>query len=69
MYVFRKIGAVWQEIGKISGFDESCRIMTKDSKYLWISHPYRGLFRLEINLEKLSANIENYGQKADYQGT
>ena len=22
LYVFRKIGAVWQEIGKISGFDE-----------------------------------------------
>lgn len=68
LYVFRKIGAVWQEIGKISGFDESCRIMTKDSKYLWISHPYRGLFRLEINLEKLSANIENYGQKSGLPG-
>ena len=68
LFAFRKSGKNWQEIGKISGFDESCRIMVKDQKYLWVSHPYRGLFRLDINMEKLSANIENYGQENGLPG-
>lgn len=68
LYVFRKTGSAWLEVGKISGFDESCRIMVKDDEYLWVSHPYRGLFRLKINGEKLTADIENFGQKNGLPG-
>lgn len=68
LFLFRKTGSSYQEIGKISGFDESCRIMVKDGRFLWVSHPYRGLFRLEINVDKLTADIENFGQKNGLPG-
>jgi len=68
LYGFRKLGDTWKEIGKIAGFDESCRIMVKDSNDLWISHPYRGIFKMTINIDKLTANIENYGQKNGLPG-
>jgi DNA-binding CsgD family transcriptional regulator len=69
LYLFKKLGNVWQEVGKISGFDESCRIMVKDAQNIWISHPYRGLFKININIEKLTANIENFGEDTGLPGT
>jgi hypothetical protein len=68
LHVFRKINNIWLNTGKISGFDESCRIMVKDGKNIWVSHPYRGLFKIDVNIEKLSANIENFGQKNGLPG-
>jgi len=62
LYAFKKQGENWLEVGKISGFDESCRLMVKDAKYLWVSHPYRGLFKMDINIEKLTVNIETFGK-------
>lgn len=68
LYAFTKQGTAWQEVGKISGFDESCRIMVKDAKNIWVSHPYRGLFRLNVNIEKLTVNIENFGHENGLPG-
>lgn len=61
LYVFKKFGNEWQQSGKITGFDESCRIMVREGANLWVSHPYRGLFKININIDKLTANIENLG--------
>lgn len=68
LYAFTKQNNTWQEVGKISGFDESCRIMVKDAKNIWVSHPYRGLFKINVNIEKLTANIENFGQENGLPG-
>lgn len=68
LHVFKKTNDIWYNTGKISGFDESCRIMVKDGNNIWVSHPYRGLFKIDVNIEKLSANIENFGQKNGLPG-
>lgn len=48
--VFEKKSGQWQLLGKVEGLNESCRIMMKDNKNsVWISHPYRGIFRLKWN--------------------
>jgi ligand-binding sensor domain-containing protein/DNA-binding CsgD family transcriptional regulator len=40
----------WEFKEKIEGIDESCRIITEDADgYLWVSHPYRGAYRIDID--------------------
>lgn len=68
LFAFRKNGNNWQEIGKISGFDESCRIMVKDGKSLWIAHPYSILYRLDINWKSFPLILENFGQENGLPG-
>lgn len=68
LYVFKKENNVWSEIGKVSGFDESCRIMVKENNHIWVSHPYRGLYKISVNIDKLTADIENFGQKNGLPG-
>lgn len=43
----KKFGNRWQMLDEMEGFRESSRSMfTDDNGFLWISHGYRGLFRL-----------------------
>jgi DNA-binding CsgD family transcriptional regulator len=43
---------------RIFGFNESSRIVELDNDgYIWVSHPYKGMFRFKIN--KSVTNIEN----------
>lgn len=47
LVLFRKTGNAWAFDQKLDGIEESCRIMAKDgSGAVWISHPYRGLYRI-----------------------
>jgi ligand-binding sensor domain-containing protein/DNA-binding CsgD family transcriptional regulator len=61
IYLFRKGATGWKEIGKITGLDESSRIIVKDDSHFWISHPYRGIFRLKVDATNLSAQVESFG--------
>lgn len=48
LILFRKSGINWVFDQKIKGLEESCRFMVKDEDgAVWISHPYRGLYRVE----------------------
>lgn len=57
LYLYEKTtnGAVpLKLLGKLDGFDESSRIFEEDADgYLWVSHAYRGLFRLKPDYENL----------------
>jgi DNA-binding CsgD family transcriptional regulator len=47
---FRKTGRRWEYMGDIRGFNESSRYMIQDEEgYIWISHGYRGLFRVSLS--------------------
>jgi DNA-binding CsgD family transcriptional regulator len=61
IYLFTKKTGLWVQVGKIKGFDESSRIIIKDDTHLWVSHPYRGLFRISIDLMHLTSGVEKYG--------
>ena len=40
----------WQSLGAMVGFDESSRFLREESPGIWwVSHPYKGAFRLELN--------------------
>ena len=40
----------WQNRGRIEGFDESSRFLREESRGTWwVSHPYKGAFRLELD--------------------
>lgn len=59
-------------IGSIEGIQESCRIMMRGhDNIIWISHPYRGLYRMQWTAEKpLQPEItfynSSYGLPSDY---
>ena len=45
--LLEKKNGLWGQTLDFKGIDESCRIMVGDSKgQIWMTHPYRGVFRL-----------------------
>ncbi len=64
---------LWRFKDEIKGFNESCRDIEIDNNgYLWISHSYKGIFKLKLN-KKLDSIIEynyysvNNGLPSKYQ--
>jgi DNA-binding CsgD family transcriptional regulator len=48
LVLYKKSGGKWVFDQKLSGLNESCRIMVKDPDgSVWVAHPYRGLYRIE----------------------
>lgn len=48
LVLYQKTGSGWAPVHQFSELKESCRIMVKDDRgYIWVSHPYRGVFRVE----------------------
>lgn len=63
--VFKKVGGSWVFDRTLNGFSESSRILAKDEfGAIWMAHPYRGIYRLTINLEQNSVSAEFFGANA-----
>jgi DNA-binding CsgD family transcriptional regulator len=65
LLLFQKIskgGAVdWQFVRQIDGFSESARVMEQDEEGLiWISHTYKGLYRVELSEDLQYADARFY---------
>jgi len=45
---FRQEAGQFTDLGSIRDFTESSRYMERDGSYLWVSHPYRGVFRINL---------------------
>lgn len=59
----RKKGGAWQYVHQLKGLDESCRIMAfADDGALWISHPYRGVFRVDYQYRNDTVRTRLYGR-------
>lgn len=42
----------WKFLKKLEGFDESARVIEQDNEgYIWVSHAYKGLYRIRLGLE------------------
>ncbi len=55
LLLYRKTAQGWVFDQKLEGLDESCRIMVRDEDgALWVSHPYRGLYRVSWSPERKS---------------
>lgn len=55
LFTRSRVEESWHFRRRLTGLSESCRIMVRDADgALWVSHPYRGVFRV-----KLSDNFQN----------
>lgn len=64
LYTRPATGGNWRFRRKLSGLTESCRIMVRDSDgLLWVSHPYRGVFRVRVRENFSTLDVQLFGQK------
>ncbi len=62
--LFEKKGAEWNFVKRYPGFQESSRIMYLDKEgYLWVSHPYKGLFKIQFKNDFQDIEIDTIGKK------
>ena len=63
--VFERIGNQWKFRNDIQGFNESSRNLQLDKDgYIWISHWYKGIFRLKLNANFTKVNdIKSFNSK------
>ena len=54
----------WHFRRRLAGLDESCRVMVRDTDgTLWVSHPYRGVFRVRIREQFKDLDVQLFGEK------
>lgn len=54
-------------VRQIKGFEESSRVMDQDDKgNIWMSHGYKGVYRLRLNEELDSVSVKYYGEEAGF---
>ncbi|MEL7118866.1 MAG: triple tyrosine motif-containing protein [Bacteroidota bacterium] len=67
--VLQKQNGQWLHKSSLAGVQESCRFIVNihDNEY-WISHPYRGVFRLQLEDEGIT-QIDTFGVKEGLSST
>ncbi len=56
--------APWRFKRRLAGLNESCRVMVRDPDgSLWISHPYRGVFRVRVRDNFRDLEVQLLGKK------
>jgi len=59
----RSAAGDWRFRRRLDGLNESCRIMVRDADgSLWVSHPYRGVFRVEIQKNFRDLDVQLLGK-------
>lgn len=59
----RRAGGTWQWRLRLPGFGESCRILAPENdSTLWVSHPYRGVFKVVFKNGFRQLSVKRYGQ-------
>lgn len=62
--LFRKQSGQWVFESTLSGLEESSRLLAKDRRnQLWMAHPYRGIFKLDIQPEQHTVAVSFYDDK------
>ena len=64
LVLYRKDGKNWKRIRQYDGLKESCRIIEQDkSGNIWIAHPYRGIYKVQIKEDLSTISAQLYGQE------
>ena len=59
----RRAGGPWQWRMRLPGFEESCRVLAPENdSTLWMSHPYRGVFKVVFQNDYRSLSVKRYGR-------
>ena len=65
--VFENLNGQWQYRSALDGLEESCRIfMNSSDQEIWMSHPYRGVFRIIPSDDLSSAQVATYDTDAGF---
>lgn len=59
--LFEKRGNDFKDAGSIANFSESARYLVTDDKYIWVSHPYRGVYKINLSDFKVSLYTDKQG--------
>lgn len=70
LYQKSNISGQWEYLHKVSGFEESARVFEVDAQGdVWVSHAYKGLFRISLTHENRQAEVKFYGHNEGLPGT
>ncbi|MFK7983227.1 MAG: triple tyrosine motif-containing protein, partial [Saprospiraceae bacterium] len=62
LVLYHKKGNDWKRIKKYDNFKESCRIIEQDQAgNIWVSHPYRGIYKVELAADLSTIKVKLYG--------
>lgn len=63
--IFKKTNAGWVFESTLNGLTESSRLLAKDAQgNIWMAHPYRGIFRIRVNVADHSLQSDFFGEQA-----
>lgn len=63
IFIYKRSNNTWQLFKKLEGFVESARIMISTNKNeLWVSHPYRGVYRIDHDDEFMTTKVVLYDE-------
>ena len=61
---YKKEKGQWTFVQRYEGIKESCRIIEQDlSGNIWVAHPYRGIYKIQLTPDLSSITVRLYGQK------
>lgn len=62
MTVLRKENGIYRRYKDVENLTESSRILAQENEHtIWMSHPYRGVFRVELNDNFTTKSVSKYG--------
>lgn len=60
--LYKKENGNWQYLYQLEGLEESSRVITQSSHgEIWVSHPYRGVFRVSLDSDKRKLKVDYPG--------
>ena len=63
LVLYQKKGAIWNRIKQYDALKESCRIIEQDrTGNIWIAHPYRGIYKVQLQEDLSTIQVQLYGQ-------
>lgn len=63
LVLYQKNGEDWKRVKQYEALKESCRIIEQDrAGNIWIAHPYRGIYKVEITEDLSDIEVQLYGQ-------
>lgn len=65
--LYQKNGDHWTFVKKYNEITESCRIIVQDElNSIWIAHPYRGLYKVQLTDDLMNLNVQFYDKKEGF---
>lgn len=71
LVALEEVNGRWNVIGPLKGFTESARfVAVEDSRHIWVSHPYKGIWRIALDLDtSQSVQAKSMGQADGFADT